>query len=124
MTNEDRKKVLLVDDSSTMLVFERLMLGPELEIATATNGKQALEAVQRERPDLILLDVMMPVMNGMECLAQLKSAPQTMDIPVIMVTTRGETENIERCFALGCDDFVTKPINRGELMSKVQRYLG
>lgn len=119
------KTVLLVDDTETVLMFEKTMLRASgLQIRVARNGNQALEDVKKARPDLILLDIMMPELDGIETCRRLKGDPATSAIPVVMVTTKGEPEVVERAFQAGCDDYITKPLDKMELLSKVSTYLG
>ena len=121
-----RKKVLLlVDDSKTILLMERMILGGgAYELITALDGEEAVEKARAELPDLILMDVVMPRMNGFEACRRIRSGVATADIPVIMVTTRGEIESIEAGYESGCADYVIKPIDAQELLAKVQSYLG
>lgn len=121
---EQRKRILLVDDSATALMMEQLMLGKTYDVLTAKDGAEALKVAIAEKPDLILLDVVMPKMDGFEVCRVLRSLEATRAIPIIMVTTRGEGKNVEAGFASGASDYVTKPINHRELMSKIQRHLG
>ena len=118
-----RKRILLVDDTMTVLTLEQVLLGPEFEFVTAKNGADALKSAVERKPDLILMDINMPVMDGVESLRQLKSEAATKDIPVVMVTTRGEAVNQEKCRALGCDEFLTKPLERDRLVETVRRIL-
>ena len=119
-----RKKVLLVDDSATTLMMERLMLShTSYELLTARDGQEAIERALAERPDLILMDVIMPRKTGFEACRELKQREDTKAIPVILVTTRGEEENVESGFASGCNDYVTKPINAQELLAKVRDHI-
>ena len=118
------KKILLVDDSATALMWERMILKSEpYALLTATDGVQAVETAKRERPDLILMDVMMPRMNGFEACEALRASPATREVPIIMVTTRGEASNVEAGYASGCTDYITKPIDRLELLAKVRSCL-
>ena len=121
----DRKKILIVDDSNTILMMERMILnkGP-YSLVTATNGEEAVAKALAEKPDLILMDVVMPRMDGFEACRRIRNETQTSSIPVIMVTTRGEETNIETGYKAGCTDYVTKPINAAELLSKLRSYLG
>jgi DNA-binding response OmpR family regulator len=121
----NRKKILLVDDSNTILMMEKFILrnGP-YEILTATNGEEGVLKAAEQMPDLILLDVIMPKMGGFEACRLLRSARATSEIPIIMVTTRGEAANVEAGWANGCTDYVTKPINSIELLAKVRSFLG
>jgi CheY-like chemotaxis protein len=119
-----RKKILLVDDSSVTLMMEKMILGREpYDLLIAKNGLEAIELSKRERPDLVLLDVVMPGMDGFETCAKLRSMDETRKTPVIMVTTRGEPHNVEQAYELGCTDYVTKPVNSLELLTKVRNCL-
>lgn len=120
----DKKKILLVDDSATALLMEKTMLGSTYDLVTAKDGAEALKVALRELPDLILLDVVMPRMDGFEVCRVLRGIEATRTIPIIMVTTRGEGKNVEAGFANGANDYVTKPINSAELLAKIQRHLG
>jgi CheY-like chemotaxis protein len=114
-----RRKVLLVDDVHLIIELEKAFLrGLPVEVLVARNGEEALEIVHRERPDLIYLDLNMPVMDGPACCARLKADPRTRAIPVIMVTTAGREEDERLCRESGCDDFITKPINRRDFLEK------
>jgi CheY-like chemotaxis protein len=120
-----RKKILLVDDSSTILMMERMILAKYgYELTTAGNGEEALAKAESEKPDLILMDLVMPKMNGLDAMRRLHQNQQTSAIPVIMVTTKGEAINVETAFENGCSDYVTKPINSLDLVTKVRSYLG
>ena len=119
-----RKKILLVDDSATTLLMEKMILAKgAYDLATAASGEEAIETARRERPDLILLDVVMPGLSGFDVCKVLREEEATRETPIIMVTTRGEAHNVETGFKLGCDDYVTKPIDSLELKSKVESYL-
>jgi CheY-like chemotaxis protein len=119
------KRILLVDDSNTVLMMEKMILtkGP-YEILFARDGLEAVARAKDEQPDLILLDVMMPKLDGLAACAAIRAEPSTTHIPIVMVTTRGEEENIESAFRNGCTDYVTKPINGLELLAKLQNILG
>lgn len=120
-----RKKILLVDDSMTALMLNRMLLSKcGCDIVTARDGREAVEAALAERPDLIIMDIVMPQMNGFEACKRLRASPATRDIPILLVTTRGEAESIATGFASGCTDYVTKPVNSVELLSKIKAYLG
>lgn len=119
-----KPKILMVDDSSTVLTFEAMVLRPEgYELSTAGNGRLALEAIAAAKPDLILMDVMMPEMDGVQCCKQIKSDAASKHIPVIMVTTKGNQPMVTAAYAAGCDDFVTKPIDKTELLHKIKGQL-
>jgi len=119
------KKILLVDDSRTTLLMERMMLEKRTsyQCITAMNGQEALEKAQAENPDLVLMDVVMPNMNGFEACKRLREMEKTREIPVILVTTRGEESYMEAGFQSGCNDYVTKPINGPDLLKLLQSYL-
>jgi len=104
---------------------EKMVLGQtRYQILTARDGAEAVEVATRELPDLILMDLVMPKMNGLEACRKLRSQPATRDIPIIMVTTRGESDNVVKGFESGVTDYVTKPISGLELLTKVRSYLG
>ena len=119
------KTILLVDDTETVILFEKTMLkGSGFQIRTAKNGRLALDEVKKAKPDLILLDIMMPELDGIETCRALKGDPETNQIPVVMVTTKGEPEMVEKAFQAGCNDYITKPLDKMELLAKVSTYLG
>jgi DNA-binding response OmpR family regulator len=119
-----KKKILVVDDSKTALfmVTTTLRKAP-YQVITAGDGQEAVEVATAERPDLILMDVIMPRMTGFEACRELRRREETRFIPVILVTTRGESDNIESGFDSGCSDYVTKPINGQELLAKVRDHI-
>jgi CheY-like chemotaxis protein len=119
-----RKKILLVDDSNTVLMMERMMLRDGgYDVVTAKNGAEAVKQAEREKPDLILLDVVMPEMNGFEACKRIRALPDTRSTPIIMVTTRSEQTNVEAGFASGCNAYITKPFNSLDLLAKLRSYL-
>jgi DNA-binding response OmpR family regulator len=120
-----RKKILLVDDSATILMIERMLLnkGP-YDVITAADGEEAVAKTASDRPDLILMDVVMPKMNGFDAVRRIRESAEVGGTPIIMVTTRGEMENVENGFSSGCNDYITKPINGPELMTKLKALLG
>ena len=120
-----KKKVLLVDDSSTVLLMEKMILakGP-YEVITARDGVEGVAKAKSEQPDVILLDVMMPNLDGLSACSAIRADEATAHIPIVMVTTRGEEHNIETAFRNGCTDYVTKPINGLELLTKLHNILG
>jgi len=120
-----RKKILLVDDSATILMMERMILTKfPYEVVTAVDGEQAIALAVAEQPDLILMDVVMPKMNGFDACRRIRQEDPIKGTPIIMVTTRGEVQNMENGFESGCNDYVTKPINATELLAKLRNYLG
>lgn len=119
----EKPKVLLVDDSPTVLLFEKMVLGSQYKIVEAKNGKLALEAAKREKPNLILMDIMMPEMSGIEALEAMRQIDDLKETPIIMVTTKSDEDRVKACFELGCTDYVNKPIDKIELLSKVKNNL-
>ena len=118
--NPSEYKILIVDDvMSNVLLLKVLLTNEKFNIATASNGHQALEQVEKEKPDLILLDVMMPDMSGFEVAKQLKSHPGTTDIPIIFLTALNSTADIVKGFQVGGNDFISKPFNKEELIIRV-----
>ena len=118
--NPSEYKILIVDDvMSNVLLLKVLLTNEKFAIATASNGRQALEQVEKENPDLVLLDVMMPDMSGFEVAQHLKSNPQTADIPIIFLTALNSTADIVKGFQVGANDFISKPFNKEELIIRV-----
>lgn len=117
-------KVLVVDDNpqNTELVSAYLESLP-VEVATAVDGVEAMAQAERFRPDVVLLDVMMPRMSGFEVCQKLKQNPALRDTVVIMVTALHEVGDFERAVECGCDDFITKPVNKLELVTRVRSLL-
>src|SRR5262249_40496388 len=117
-------RILVVDDTpANIQALAGTLKAKGYQISVATNGRQALEIVGRLRPDLILLDVMMPEMDGFETCRQLKASEATRDIPVIFLTARTETADIVKGFELGAVDYVAKPFNAHELLARVHTHL-
>ena len=120
-----RKRVLIVDDTATIVLFEKLMLAPiGCEVDTARSGAEALRKALACAPDLVLLDIQMPELDGIETCRRLRQAPQLHEVPIIMVTTRGDPDMVAAAFAAGCSDYLTKPVDKLELLAKVRSYLG
>jgi len=116
--------VLLVDDHQHNL--ELLLAYLEdlgCELRTAADGTEALAQVASKAPDIILLDIMMPRMSGFQVCSKLKKDPATRDIPIVMVTALNEVADVERAVECGADDFVTKPVNKLELVTRVRSLL-
>ncbi len=113
--------ILLVDDNEQNLeLLQAYVEELPCRVITAADGLQALDAVAASRPNLILLDVMMPRMSGFQVCARLKKDPATRDIPVVMVTALNEVGDVERAVDSGADDFLTKPVNRVELLTRAR----
>ena len=121
---EKRPLVLVVDDDHQNLELLLAYLEDvDCESASASDGLEAIDFVSRNDTDLILLDVMMPKMSGFEVCKRLKSDPKTTDIPIIMVTALHEFGDIERAIDSGTDDFLSKPVNKLELLTRVKTML-
>jgi len=119
-----KKRILIVDDSPTARMWQQLLLSHEqYATLTAHDGAEGIEVARRERPDLILLDVSMPGMDGFEACRALRASPETKDIPILMVTTHSEMENVLAGFEAGCNEYLTKPLERSEYLVKVRSYL-
>ncbi|MCP4837300.1 MAG: response regulator [Phycisphaera sp.] len=116
--------VLLVDDNQQNLELILAYLDDlGCRTVTATNGIEAMEMIDSKKPDLVLLDVMMPRMSGFEVCQKIKSDPSTRDIAVIMVTALNEVPDYERAVESGTDDFLSKPVNKIELLTRVKSLL-
>ena len=117
-------RVLIADDNEpNRELLEAYLTGVECQIATAVDGRDTLDKVASFQPDVILLDVMMPKLSGFEVCQQLKSQPETSRIMILMVTALGELGDIERAVDAGTDDFLSKPVNRVELVKRVENML-
>ena len=116
--------ILLVDDNEQNLELMQAFL-EELPctIQTAADGIEAMEKIERSVPDLLILDVMMPRMSGFEVCQKIKSQPSTRDVVVIMVTALNEVSDYERAVDCGTDEFITKPVNKFELLTRVRTLL-
>lgn len=119
-------KVLLVDDSSTALLMGETVLKQHTPYAvvTAHDGEEAVRKAVAENPDLILMDVVMPKMDGFTACREIRRQKDMQDVPIIMVTSRGEPANVETGFQSGCSAYLTKPISPTELLEVVRTLLG
>lgn len=119
-----KEKILVVDDELDLVKLIQYNLGKDGYLAlSAANGEDALVAARKERPELILLDLMLPGMDGLEVCKKLKADPDTANIAIIMVTAKGEEADITAGLKLGADDYVTKPFSPRELLARVQAVL-
>lgn len=118
------KKILVVDDEPEILrLVESRLRADQYETLGASDGKMCLEIARREHPDLIVLDVMMPVMDGLEALRILKRTSGTSSIPVIMLTQKGETSFIMDAQGWGASDYIPKPFLPEDLLKTIKRYI-
>ncbi len=116
--------VLIVDDNSQNVELLQAFLEQlPVKVGTAADGVEAMEKVAELNPDLILLDIMMPRMSGFQVCKKLKSDPKTRDIQILMVTALNELGDIEQASECGTDDFVSKPVNKFELLTRVKSLL-
>ena len=127
MNIQDQEKspvILVVDDNQQNLELLQVYLEDvDCQSIPASDGPEALDIISKNPPDLILLDVMMPKMSGFEVCRRIKSDPKTSDIPVIMVTALNEFGDIERAIDSGTDDFLSKPVNKLELLTRIKTLL-
>jgi len=122
--NETKPLVLVVDDNEQNLELILAYLEDvDCQTISATSGIEALDIVRKKLPDLVLLDVMMPKISGFEVCRRVKNDPQTADIPIIMVTALNELADIEKAINSGTDDFLSKPVNKWELITRVKTML-
>lgn len=115
------RKILVVDDTrNVQVMLTDFLNSQDFEVLTASDGREALEAVQSSNPDLILLDIMMPTMDGYQFISQLR---RVSDLPVIMITAKQQEADIIRGFDLGADDYITKPFRMRELLVRMRAIL-
>ena len=120
----EKPRILIADDNEPNVeLLEAYLNGLEIETAIAVDGQDTLEKVAAFKPDLILLDIMMPKLSGFEVCKQVKSNPATQGIMVLMVTALNELGDIERAVDAGTDDFLSKPVNKMELLIRVENML-
>ena len=119
-----RIKILVVDDSPTSILWQRLILEADgFEVIAAKDGLEGVRAAFQHRPALLLLDVIMPNMGGFEACRLIRGHPELGATPIIMLTTRSEMQSVTEGFEAGCNEYITKPIDRTELLAKVRGYL-
>lgn len=114
------KKILVIDDEANIVkMVQSRLKASGYDAIVATDGKQGIDKAKNEKPDLIILDIMMPEMDGYETLAQLKEIPETKNIPVIMFTAKAETDNVAKAMDLGAVDYIVKPFTPISLLEKI-----
>lgn len=118
------KKVLVVEDVDMNRELMVQLLEDRYEVIEAANGQDGVDAAERERPELILMDLSLPVMNGWEATRRLKANPDLKSIPIIALTAHAMKGDRETALAAGCDDYLVKPLDEDELMEKIARFLG
>ncbi|MGE5177074.1 MAG: response regulator transcription factor [Hyphomicrobiales bacterium] len=118
-------KILVVDDEIYIVHILDFSLGMEgYEVVTALDGEQALEKLKTEKPDLIVLDIMMPKVDGYEVCKAVKGNPETAQIPVILLSAKGRTVDQKVGFDVGADDYITKPFSPRKLVERINQLLG
>jgi adenylate cyclase len=123
-TPQTTPQILIVDDEETQQLFTRKILEKEgYLVIEASNGQECLEIFQENSPDIVLLDAMMPVMDGFTCCAQLKANPKTQKVPVLMITALDDRKSVNQAFEVGATDYVTKPIHWPVLIQRVRRLI-
>jgi DNA-binding response OmpR family regulator len=116
--------ILIADDNlQNVELLEAYLAGIDCEVRTAHDGEETLQAVQQYRPDLILLDVMMPKLSGFEVCRKVRANPETRETLILMVTALNEAGDFERGVQAGTDDFLTKPVNKLELLCRIKSLL-
>ena len=122
--NRSDYKILIVDDVvSNVLLLKILLTNEKFQVCTASNGNQCIEQAKKEKPDLILLDVMMPDISGFDTAVILKKDPETMEIPIIFLTALNSPADLVKGFQVGANDFLTKPFNKEELVMRVMHQI-
>jgi CheY-like chemotaxis protein len=121
MTSSAPSKVLVVDDDPEIVTFLSTLLELEgIESSVATSAAAALEQLQQTRPDLVLLDIAMPDRDGIDLCKELKSDPRTAEVPVFVVSARPGKDVVERALAAGAEEFIRKPFENAELISRIR----
>jgi two-component system alkaline phosphatase synthesis response regulator PhoP len=116
-----RAKVLVVDDEEYIQHILNFSFGAEgYEVVTASDGEEGVSKAREEKPDIIVMDIMMPKMDGYEACKQIKTDPQTKDIPVILLTAKGRDADRKLGTEVGADDYVVKPFSPGRLIERVE----
>ncbi len=121
-----KKKILIVEDDLDMQDLYQAVLRKDYEAIPATNGKEAVDLAVAEVPDLILMDIMMPQMNGLQATQLIRMHPKTCSIPIIAVTALSSRRDKEKCLQSGCDDYLSKPFTqftRVQLCSRIEKLL-
>ncbi|MDO5748623.1 MAG: response regulator [Planctomycetia bacterium] len=124
MTDARKSRILIADDEPfNRELLEAFLAEGDYELEYAADGQETLDKTASFNPDLILLDVMMPKLSGFEVCEKLKKDPQTSSVMILMVTALSDLGDVERAVAVGCDDFLSKPINQLELLIRVENLL-
>ena len=117
-------RILIVDDIDETRENLAKLIGFEIDmeiVGSASSGQQAIDLAKRERPHVILMDINMPRIDGIEALRQIKASPETHRVPVIMLTTTDDPREIDRCYELGCNVYITKPVEYDGFIDAIRR---
>jgi DNA-binding response OmpR family regulator len=119
------KRILIVDDEPNIVVsLEFLMKREGFEVAVATDGEAALKSVEEKKPDLVLLDIMLPKKNGFEVCQTIRANPELQEVKIVMLTAKGRDTEVAKGTALGADAYMTKPFSTKDLIAQVRQILG
>ena len=117
-------KILVADDAHEFLeIYRDLIMGMGVAVVTADNGAEAIQVAWREKPSLIVLDLVMPEMTGAECTRLLKQDPTLSEIPVVIITSHFSPRDMEACYRSGADEILSKPFSKEQIVSLLKRYL-
>jgi two-component system, cell cycle response regulator DivK len=117
------KKILIIEDTALNLDLLTQLLEDDYELVAAGDGATGVALAEQERPDLILMDISLPIMDGYEATRRIKSNPQLANIPIIALTAHAMSGDAEKTKAAGCDDYLAKPLDEGLLFEKLKRWL-
>lgn len=118
------KKILVIEDEKNILfVFSRLLENKGYRVITAEDGLKGLELAQEELPDLILLDLVLPKLDGFKILSTLKDDENTKEIPVIIISARSDNDSIEETLKAGAENYLVKPVDRNKLLAEIDKYI-
>uniref|UniRef100_A0A7V3E7X4 Response regulator n=1 Tax=Ignavibacterium album TaxID=591197 RepID=A0A7V3E7X4_9BACT len=123
--SDTKKKIFYAEDSDSLIKLMTYKLQNEgYDISVFTNGEKVFESALKEKPDLIILDLMMPIKDGLTVLKEIKGNPETSDIPVIMLTTNAEEDIILKALEEGATEYITKPFSTAVLLAKIKKIIG
>ena len=118
------KKILVVEDHPDLVyILTRILESLGYTVLSATNGSEGVEKATKEKPHLILMDILMPGMDGREATRKIRSNPETHDIPILATTVLNKEPELKRCIEAGCNDFLVKPFSRQDLQGKIQGFI-
>ncbi|MDQ7823468.1 MAG: response regulator [Candidatus Eremiobacteraeota bacterium] len=115
----DKKRLLIADDAMEIRMLVRAMLAADYEIIEATDGEEAVKAAVEKMPEIVLMDIMMPVLDGIQATLMIKNNPKTKDIPVIMLTALSDSDSVLTSYDYGADHYLVKPFDRAKLLKAI-----